>query len=98
MKSENYKTSIIYGEKIIVCGKDVQAQLKKYIEEIRSFLITKGGVLPEETHAKSEQYVFTTRGNACMMKHKDIAACLTSSFRKAGMNTEDLFDFVIQMM
>ena len=87
MKSENYKTSIIYGEKIIVCGRDVQAMLKMYIKEIRPFLITKGGTLSVETEkSKSEQYVFTTRGNDSIMKHKDISAGLTSSFRKAGMN------------
>ena len=85
-KSENYKTSIIYGAKIILCGKDTHAQLRTYINVIRPYIITKGGTLPEEPKKpKSETYVFTTKGNHQMMKQKDISAGLTSSFRKAGM-------------
>ena len=41
VKSDNHKTSIIYGTKIIVMGRDMQAQLHTYIAQLRPYIISK---------------------------------------------------------
>ena len=82
------KTSMIYGEKIIIIPEDMKEMFQVYIDVVRPYLQTKGGKqeLPPPKPA-SEQYIFTTQGNDCQMVHKDVSSCLTASFTKAGLLT-----------
>ena len=86
MKSKNYKTSVIYGDKIIVIPEDMEAMFKMYVEQIRPYIMTKGeeDTVCEEGTPSWQQFIFTTKGNSSQMKHKDVSTCMTSSFKKAG--------------
>ena len=54
MKSEIYKTSIIYGDKLIVIPSDVWVQLGNYVKHIRPLLID------DESALQHDRMLFTS--------------------------------------
>ena len=86
MRNNLYKTSMIYGDQIVVIPEDIKAMFTAYIEKIRPYIIEKGQDTEDEgvEQSESNQYIFTTQGKDCQLASSDVSKFLTSSFRKAG--------------
>ena len=73
--SNNYKTSLLYGEKKILLGEDIYQQVVRFVKFLRP------KISPSNTAKSSEQPLFTSvRGNGGFLTHSCISNAMTSLF------------------
>ena len=73
-KSTKYKTSLVYGAKIMVLPRDLYNSLKTFIEKVHPVLSGKS------------DYLFTSSRTKDKMDHSMLSNALSTSFRLAGIN------------
>ena len=76
LRNKKYKTSMLYGDKIIVIPKDIFDLLKKYIKYVRPLLLQ---------NKKDEGYIFQSKGSGAPMEGSNVSKCLTRSMKKSGV-------------
>ena len=83
-RSANYKTSLLYGEKIILLPKECYQRMKFFVYHLRKQFIDDG-------HLKShERRIFTSsRGNKETITDSNISQGITSAFEKSGVLTNE---------
>ena len=89
VRSENYKTSLLYGDKLMLFPNDIFLQLQFYIKELRP-------VLTDDANKKNyERYVFTSsRASADQLKKQSnqkmtsslVASSCASAFSLSGVS------------
>ena len=82
IKSKKYKTSLLYGTKIILVANHVFDQLEVFVKKIRPVLIK------DENLPQSQRHLFVTKTKedditAQKMSHSTISSMMTSEFEKA---------------
>ena len=89
LKSMNYKTSLLYGEKMILLPNDLHKIMKFFIKHLRPLFID------DEKEPPHKRFLFTSsRGQKTHITHSNISQSLTITFRKAGVfNKETYVDF-----
>lgn len=84
MKSDIYKTSIIYGDKLIVVPSDVFLQIQNYIEFVRPVLIS------DDKKPDDKRLLFTSsrpkEGTDGRMTTSNVAQGTASVFERSGMS------------
>ena len=83
IKSRDYKTVMLYGEKWIVTANDMFQQLRTYIDFCSKIV---NGI--EVDICASQKYVFQSTKSIGRMKHSSLTKAVTSSFRNAGVVME----------
>jgi hypothetical protein len=86
VRSSMYKTSLLYGEKKLLFGRDLFKQITFYVENLRP-MITKDEL--EEDH---KRFLFTTsrkKEQTCQMTQSAVSNCLTKAFELAGVLCKD---------
>ena len=75
VSSEFYKTSMLYGEKIIMFPPSIYKQVLFYINHLRPVLVDYAQ-LPED-----KRYLFVTKGTSSKMTHSSVANALTAAVK-----------------
>ena len=83
IKSRDYKTVMLYGEKWIVTANDMFQQLRTYIDFCSKIV---NGI--EVDICASQKYEFQSTKSIGRMKHSSLMKAVTSSFRNAGVMME----------
>jgi len=84
VSNDDYKTSTIYGEKLIVIPKCIYKHVLLYIKYLR----------PKISKKKSKYLFITSSPNNEMMSSADVGAALTASFLKATVFDKDEYNRV----
>ena len=77
IENSKYKTSSIYGEKLIVLPQALYQQLQKYIKYCR----------PLFTIGKKSSRLFLPTSDSCKLNQSNVSSSLSSSFQKARIFT-----------
>ena len=86
LRSKKYKTSMLYGTKLLLLGKDIFVYLNKYIKYCRPVILGKAN---KEDMSQKEKFLFVKTNNYQKMEHTDVSKCLTSAFKKAKVFEND---------
>jgi len=82
IRSVNYKTSLLYGEKMLLFGKDLFFHIETYVKFCRPLLIR------DEDKLQNERYLFTSsrpNNSNGRITHSALANSLTSTFQSANV-------------
>ena len=85
MKNANYKTSLIYGGKLIVLNKDIHTLLKQYIDYYRPKIIE------DAIEDDNKRFIFNTSRKTValqQMSQSTITMAITRSFRESNVLQE----------
>lgn len=87
IKSTRYKTSMLYGTKMITLTADLYGLLKYFVSLLRPVLVD------DKMLASERRYLFvssrpTLTQSGCPMSHSLISNCLSSAFRASGVLDE----------
>ena len=86
IRSQNYKTSLLYGEKKLLFGNDLFKQLQFFVTNLRPLLIT------DDDKDSSQKFVFTSAKSSTKekkMSQSTIANALTRAFEQARVFSKD---------
>ena len=73
VSSEFYKTSMLYGEKIILFPPAVYKQVMFYIDHLRPVIVN------DTALSGDKRYLFVTKGSTSKMTHSNVANSLTAA-------------------
>uniref|UniRef100_A0A7M6DR57 Tyr recombinase domain-containing protein n=1 Tax=Clytia hemisphaerica TaxID=252671 RepID=A0A7M6DR57_9CNID len=86
VRSDLYKTSHIYGEKLLLLPKDVFRQIQNYVKYFRPTLIN------DDEKPDNERYLFTSsrikKGDSGKMTTSNVASACSKVYEKSGIGGE----------